>query len=74
MCVQEKEVVPDPELLKKLNWFCSPVLKEGSSGSPSTLELTYITDFFLALAICNSVVVSSPSQPRHAVSATEESQ
>ncbi|XP_056248772.1 probable phospholipid-transporting ATPase VD isoform X1 [Seriola aureovittata] len=67
----EKEVVPDPELLRKLNWFCSPVLplNEGSSGTPSSLELTYITDFFLALAICNSVVVSSPSQPRHAVPA-----
>uniref|UniRef100_A0A8D3APR0 Phospholipid-transporting ATPase n=1 Tax=Scophthalmus maximus TaxID=52904 RepID=A0A8D3APR0_SCOMX len=32
------------------------------------LELTYITDFFLALTICNSVVVSSASQPRHMVS------
>uniref|UniRef100_A0A4W6EUY5 Phospholipid-transporting ATPase n=1 Tax=Lates calcarifer TaxID=8187 RepID=A0A4W6EUY5_LATCA len=58
-----KEVVPDPELVRKLNWFCSPVLplNEASSGTPSSLELTYITDFFLALAICNSVVVSSPS-------------
>lgn len=58
-----KEVVPDPELVRKLSWLCSP----GSSGTPSSLELTYITDFFLALAICNSVVVSSPSQPRHVV-------
>ncbi|TDG98557.1 hypothetical protein EPR50_G00201700 [Perca flavescens] len=64
-----KEVVPDPELVRKLNWFCSPelALSDGSSGTPSSLELTYITDFFLALAICNSVVVSSPSQPRHVV-------
>ncbi|XP_039993879.1 probable phospholipid-transporting ATPase VD isoform X2 [Xiphias gladius] len=64
-----KEVVPDPELVRKLNWFCSPVLpqSEATSGTPSSLELTYITDFFLALAICNSVVVSSPSQPRHVV-------
>ncbi|XP_018517728.1 LOW QUALITY PROTEIN: probable phospholipid-transporting ATPase VD [Lates calcarifer] len=67
-----KEVVPDPELVRKLNWFCSPVLplNEASSGTPSSLELTYITDFFLALAICNSVVVSSPSQPRHVVPET----
>uniref|UniRef100_A0A8C9ZUI1 ATPase phospholipid transporting 10D n=1 Tax=Sander lucioperca TaxID=283035 RepID=A0A8C9ZUI1_SANLU len=52
----------DPELVRKLNWFCSPelALSDGSSGTPSSLELTYITDFFLALAICNSVVVSSP--------------
>ncbi|XP_068573740.1 phospholipid-transporting ATPase VD isoform X2 [Cebidichthys violaceus] len=67
-----KEVVPDPELVRKLNWFCSPMLalSDGSSGTPSSLELTYITDFFLALAICNSVVVSSPSQPRHVVPET----
>ncbi|XP_031722586.1 phospholipid-transporting ATPase VD [Anarrhichthys ocellatus] len=68
-----KEVVPDPELVRKLNWFCSPMLalSDGSSGTPSSLELTYITDFFLALAICNSVVVSSPSQPRHVVPETQ---
>ncbi|XP_034419250.1 probable phospholipid-transporting ATPase VD [Cyclopterus lumpus] len=68
-----KEVVPDPELVRKLNWFCSPVLalSDGSSGTPSSLELTCITDFFLALAICNSVVVSSPNQPRHAVPETQ---
>lgn len=62
-------MVPDPELLSKLNWLCSPVLplSTGSSGTSSCLELTYITDFFLALAICNSVVVSLPSQPQHQV-------
>ncbi|CAJ1074205.1 probable phospholipid-transporting ATPase VD isoform X2 [Xyrichtys novacula] len=64
-----REVVPDPMLVRKLNWLRSPVLtlSDGSSGTPSSLELTYITDFFLALAMCNSVVVSSPSQPRHQV-------
>uniref|UniRef100_A0A3Q1IQY6 Phospholipid-transporting ATPase n=1 Tax=Anabas testudineus TaxID=64144 RepID=A0A3Q1IQY6_ANATE len=63
------EVLPDPELVRKLNWLCSSeaCLSEGSSGSSSRLELTYITDFFLALAICNSVVVSSPSQQQLAV-------
>ncbi|XP_070834962.1 phospholipid-transporting ATPase VD [Chaetodon trifascialis] len=61
-----KDVVPDPELVRKLSWLCSPVLplSGSSSGTSSSLELTYITDFFLALAICNSVVVSLPSQPR----------
>ncbi|XP_056281813.1 probable phospholipid-transporting ATPase VD isoform X3 [Pseudoliparis swirei] len=70
-----KEVVPDPELVRKLNWFCSPVLalSDGSSGAPSSLELTYITDFFLALAICNSVVVSSATQPRHATKGSPQS-
>ncbi|XP_074547885.1 phospholipid-transporting ATPase VD [Halichoeres trimaculatus] len=64
-----REVVPDPDLVRKLNWLCSPALtlSDGSSRTPSSLELTYITDFFLALAMCNSVVVSSPSQPRHVV-------
>ncbi|XP_068195693.1 phospholipid-transporting ATPase VD isoform X2 [Antennarius striatus] len=68
-----KEVTPDPELVKKLSWLCSPVLppSDVSSGCPSSLELTYITDFFFALAICNSVVVSSPSQPRHVVPQTK---
>ncbi|KAM6912187.1 phospholipid-transporting ATPase VD [Xenentodon cancila] len=64
-----KDVVPDPELVRKLNCLCSSALhlRDGSAETPSSLELTYITDFFLALAICNSVVVSSPSQPRHVV-------
>uniref|UniRef100_A0A8C8LNA0 Phospholipid-transporting ATPase n=1 Tax=Oncorhynchus tshawytscha TaxID=74940 RepID=A0A8C8LNA0_ONCTS len=31
----------------------------------ASMELTYIVDFFMALAICNTVVVSSPNQPRH---------
>uniref|UniRef100_A0A8C4HBY9 Phospholipid-transporting ATPase n=1 Tax=Dicentrarchus labrax TaxID=13489 RepID=A0A8C4HBY9_DICLA len=62
----------NPELVRKLSWLCSPTLplSDGSSGTPSSLEVTYITDFFLALAICNSVVVSSPSQPRHMVTRT----
>uniref|UniRef100_A0A8C4HAV4 Phospholipid-transporting ATPase n=1 Tax=Dicentrarchus labrax TaxID=13489 RepID=A0A8C4HAV4_DICLA len=69
LSAQAREVVPDPELVRKLSWLCSPTLplSDGSSGTPSSLEVTYITDFFLALAICNSVVVSSPSQPRHMV-------
>ncbi|KAK7905047.1 hypothetical protein WMY93_017654 [Mugilogobius chulae] len=61
-----KEVVPDCELVTKLNWLCSPDLNVTDSyvkpSSNSLLELAFITDFFLALAICNSVVVSSPVQ------------
>uniref|UniRef100_A0A4W5PM87 Phospholipid-transporting ATPase n=1 Tax=Hucho hucho TaxID=62062 RepID=A0A4W5PM87_9TELE len=53
----EKDVVPDPLLVQKLNGLSSP--RDGS------MELTYIVDFFMALAICNTVVVSSPNQPRH---------
>uniref|UniRef100_A0AAQ5ZK35 Phospholipid-transporting ATPase n=1 Tax=Amphiprion ocellaris TaxID=80972 RepID=A0AAQ5ZK35_AMPOC len=60
-------LVPDPQLVRKLKLLCSPVvhLSDCSSGNTSTLELSYITDFFLALAICNTVVVSSPSQSPH---------
>ncbi|XP_072313283.1 phospholipid-transporting ATPase VD isoform X2 [Eucyclogobius newberryi] len=58
-----KDVVPDCELLTKLSWLCSPDLNVTDSAKAfSSLELAFITDFFLALAICNSVVVSSPTQ------------
>uniref|UniRef100_A0A8C7T3M1 Phospholipid-transporting ATPase n=1 Tax=Oncorhynchus mykiss TaxID=8022 RepID=A0A8C7T3M1_ONCMY len=45
----------------RLNCLSSPLflLRDAS------MELTYIVDFFMALAICNTVVVSSPNQPRH---------
>ncbi|XP_040056467.2 phospholipid-transporting ATPase VD isoform X2 [Gasterosteus aculeatus] len=66
-----KEVVPDPELVRKLNWFCSSMLADSSCGTAASLELTYILDFFLALVVCNSVVVSSPSQPGHVVPDTQ---
>ncbi|KAM3594317.1 uncharacterized protein V6R79_005735 [Siganus canaliculatus] len=68
-----KEVIPDAELVKKLTWLSSPAppVADTSSRTPSSLELTFITDFFLALAVCNSVVVSSPSQPRHVVPETQ---
>lgn len=65
-----KDVVPDPLLVQKLDSLSSPLLRESSSPS---MELTYIVDFFLALAICNTVVVSSPSQPRHVVQVPEVS-
>uniref|UniRef100_A0A8C6P1A3 Phospholipid-transporting ATPase n=1 Tax=Nothobranchius furzeri TaxID=105023 RepID=A0A8C6P1A3_NOTFU len=66
---QAKDVVPDPDLVRKLSCLCLSALSLGDGSSvASSLELTFITDFFLALAICNSVVVSSHSQPRHVVS------
>ncbi|XP_047466409.1 probable phospholipid-transporting ATPase VD [Mugil cephalus] len=60
-----REVVPDPNLVRKLN--CLYSLNDCSLETPLHLELIHITDFFLALAICNSVVVSSPSQSQHVV-------
>ncbi|XP_061651694.1 probable phospholipid-transporting ATPase VD isoform X1 [Phyllopteryx taeniolatus] len=70
-----KEVVPDPELVKKLSWLCSAMQPSGNviSETTSSLELTYITDFFLTLAICNSVVVSSPTQPEHVAAEVQTS-
>ncbi|XP_070983886.1 phospholipid-transporting ATPase VD-like isoform X2 [Oncorhynchus clarkii lewisi] len=65
----EKDIVPDPFLVQKLNCLSSPLflLRDAS------MELTYIVDFFMALAICNTVVVSSPNQPRHVVEVPEVS-
>ncbi|KAK1791533.1 hypothetical protein P4O66_013537, partial [Electrophorus voltai] len=60
----ECAVVPDLHLQEKLRAL---------SSTPSPLsrhnpaELFNILDFVLALAACNTVVVSSPSQPRHMV-------
>ncbi|XP_062379316.1 probable phospholipid-transporting ATPase VD [Sardina pilchardus] len=57
-------VVPDPLLQLKLGGLSSPLappLKQDAA------ELSHILDFFLALAVCNTVVVSSPTQPRHMV-------
>lgn len=67
MCVfasQECAVVPDLQLegkLRLLSTPLSPPLRQDAE------ELSHILDFFLALTVCNTVVVSSPSQPRHVV-------
>ncbi|KAG7261153.1 hypothetical protein CRUP_037115 [Coryphaenoides rupestris] len=66
----EKDITPDPQLLDKV--------REGSSQlnllhlhrqplSQLTSDLADIIDFFVALTICNTVVVSSPDQPRQKV-------
>ncbi|KAJ8350862.1 hypothetical protein SKAU_G00259920 [Synaphobranchus kaupii] len=53
----EKDITPDPQLLDKVN---------ECSSQPSR-ELSDIMEFFIALTICNTVVVSSPSHPRQKV-------
>lgn len=64
-----KEVVPDGELVRKLNWLCSPDLSVvNSSDKASSRELAFVTDFFLALATCNSVVVSLPNNTPNVLS------
>ncbi|XP_029110015.1 probable phospholipid-transporting ATPase VA isoform X1 [Scleropages formosus] len=66
----EKDITPDPQLLDKVN-ECSSQLeymryhRQPLSQLPS--ELSDVLDFFIALTICNTVVVSSPNQPRQKV-------
>ncbi|GCB66025.1 hypothetical protein scyTo_0004892 [Scyliorhinus torazame] len=64
----ERDVAPDSQLLRKLEQITSQPLdlligiEKGLSQ-----EYTHIVDFFLALAICNTVVVSSLNQPKQRV-------
>uniref|UniRef100_A0A8C4RLT1 Phospholipid-transporting ATPase n=1 Tax=Erpetoichthys calabaricus TaxID=27687 RepID=A0A8C4RLT1_ERPCA len=60
----EKEVVPDPRLLKKFELLSSQNRSLNGFIGSNSHEIAYIMDFFLALAICNTVVVSSPTEPR----------
>lgn len=68
--LQEKDITPDPQLMDKVN-ECSSQMdfmrfhSQPMSQLPS--DLSDIIDFFIALTICNTVVVSSPNQPRHKV-------
>ncbi|XP_063257950.1 phospholipid-transporting ATPase VD isoform X2 [Prinia subflava] len=61
----ETDVVPDTQLLEKFSQISSHSYQQSEEASSKlSLETMYITDFFLALAICNTVVVSGPNQPR----------
>ncbi|XP_074722209.1 phospholipid-transporting ATPase VD isoform X4 [Strix uralensis] len=61
----ETDVVPDTQLLEKFSQISSHSYQQSEEASSNlSLETMYITDFFLALAICNTVVVSVPNQPR----------
>ncbi|XP_069492689.1 phospholipid-transporting ATPase VA [Ambystoma mexicanum] len=66
----EKDVTPDPKLLGKVN-DCASYLQivrtHQQPLSKLTPELCDVLDFFIALAICNTVVVTSPDQPRQKV-------
>uniref|UniRef100_A0A8C4HAR7 Phospholipid-transporting ATPase n=1 Tax=Dicentrarchus labrax TaxID=13489 RepID=A0A8C4HAR7_DICLA len=69
----EKDITPDPQLLDKVN-ECSSQMdfmrfhSQPMSQLPS--DLADVIDFFIALTICNTVVVSSPNQPRQKVQLT----
>ncbi|KAM5180059.1 phospholipid-transporting ATPase VA [Mantella aurantiaca] len=66
----EKDITPDPKLLDKVN-DCTKSLKIVRNRedllSRLTPELMDVFDFFVALTICNTVVVTSPNQPRQKV-------
>uniref|UniRef100_A0A5F8GAT9 Phospholipid-transporting ATPase n=1 Tax=Monodelphis domestica TaxID=13616 RepID=A0A5F8GAT9_MONDO len=67
----EKDITPDPKLFEKVNECarCLEIMRnEEKSLSHLTPELADIFDFFIALTICNTVVVTAPNQPRHKVS------
>ncbi|XP_035149640.3 phospholipid-transporting ATPase VD isoform X2 [Callithrix jacchus] len=64
----ETDVVPDTRLLDKFSQITPRLfmpLDETIQNPP--LETLYIVDFFIALAICNTVVVSAPNQPRQKI-------
>lgn len=68
--LQEKDITPDPQLLDKFNDCSSQMDFMRFHNQPVTQlpsDLADITDFFIALTICNTVVVSSPNQPRQKV-------
>ncbi|XP_061482928.1 phospholipid-transporting ATPase VA isoform X2 [Rhineura floridana] len=66
----EKDITPDPNLLQKVNECASYLEITRSHDRPLSQlspELSDIFDFFIALTICNTVVVTSPNQPRQKV-------
>ncbi|XP_066478678.1 phospholipid-transporting ATPase VA [Tiliqua scincoides] len=66
----EKDITPDPNLLEKVNECANYLESMRSHDQPLSQlspELSDIFDFFIALTICNTVVVTSPNQPRQKV-------
>ncbi|XP_074865397.1 phospholipid-transporting ATPase VB [Carettochelys insculpta] len=66
----EKDVTPDKRLLMKVRDAALQI--ESLASFPfakDACSTTSITDFFLALAICNTVVVSTATEPRQRVTA-----
>ncbi|KAM9254072.1 phospholipid-transporting ATPase VB [Dugong dugon] len=65
----EKDVAPDKSLLTKVRnaalWL--ETLSDSKPAKPFLSTTSSIADFFLALTICNSVMVSTTSEPRQRV-------
>jgi hypothetical protein len=66
---QEKDVTPDKNLLTKVRdsalWL--ETSSDARPAKPSHSTTSSIADFFLALTICNSVMVSTTTEPRQRV-------
>ncbi|XP_037054116.1 probable phospholipid-transporting ATPase VA isoform X2 [Peromyscus leucopus] len=66
----EKDITPDPKLLEKVSECdrCLAVSRHQEHPlAHLSPELSDVFDFFIALTICNTVVVTSPDQPRQKV-------
>ncbi|KAM3836356.1 phospholipid-transporting ATPase VA isoform 2-T2 [Vipera latastei] len=63
----EKDITPDPNLLQKVKECAKYLQNPDQPLSQLSPELSDIFDFFIALTICNTVVVTSPNQPRQKV-------
>nr|KAF6386047.1 putative ATPase phospholipid transporting 10D (putative) [Myotis myotis] len=64
----ETDVVPDTRLLDKFSQLTPQLFGPVDETIPDPRqESLYIIDFFIALAICNTVVVSAPNQPRQKI-------
>ncbi|XP_063105905.1 phospholipid-transporting ATPase VA isoform X4 [Cavia porcellus] len=66
----EKDITPDPKLLEKVSECDKGLAISRHQEQPLahlSPELSDIFDFFIALTICNTVVVTSPDQPRQKV-------
>uniref|UniRef100_A0A8C3VUG9 Phospholipid-transporting ATPase n=1 Tax=Catagonus wagneri TaxID=51154 RepID=A0A8C3VUG9_9CETA len=65
----EKDVTPDKHLLTKVRdavlWLEN--LSDARPAKPSLSTTSSVADFFLALTICNSVMVSTTTEPRQRV-------
>nr|XP_009683885.1 PREDICTED: probable phospholipid-transporting ATPase VB isoform X1 [Struthio camelus australis] len=61
----EKDVAPDSRLLRRVRE--AALQTENLSPFTHMKTATSLTDFFLALAICNTVVVSTATEPRQRV-------
>uniref|UniRef100_A0A8C6YUE5 Phospholipid-transporting ATPase n=1 Tax=Nothoprocta perdicaria TaxID=30464 RepID=A0A8C6YUE5_NOTPE len=66
----EKDVAPDSRLLRRVRE--AALRTENLSPFGDTKTATSLTDFFLALAICNTVVVSTATEPRQRVISVSE--